>query len=134
MCIINCPLKIYIYYTQLIHSSAETHRLLKFLFRIMGRLVPAHNECRTFDCFMIAKPVFVLHLRLSNRFNKSRSICSLWLFICVINSSNELLPLRLYNCIKRISPCFLYDFRFSIYFSTFVAFLWKRCFSLLDFV
>ena len=45
ICIINCPLKKYIYTTlNLYIHPAETHRLLKFLFHIMGRLVPAHNN------------------------------------------------------------------------------------------
>ena len=45
-CIINCPLKkIYIYTTlNLYIHPAETHRLLKFLYHRMGRLVPAHNN------------------------------------------------------------------------------------------
>ena len=43
-CIINCPLKNNIYTLKLYIHPAETHRLLKFLFHIMGRLVPAHNK------------------------------------------------------------------------------------------
>ena len=42
--------KIYIYSTlNLYIHPAETHRLLKFSFHIMGRLVPAHNN-GTFPC------------------------------------------------------------------------------------
>ena len=33
-----------IYTLKLYIHPAETHRLLKFLFHIMGRLVPAHNN------------------------------------------------------------------------------------------
>ena len=36
--------KIIIYTLKLYNHPAETHRLLKFLFHIMGRLVPAHND------------------------------------------------------------------------------------------
>ena len=35
---------IYIYILKLYIHPAETHRLLKFLFHIMGRLVPAHKK------------------------------------------------------------------------------------------
>ena len=38
-------IKKYIYTSlNLYIHPAETHRLLKFLFHIMGRLVPAHNK------------------------------------------------------------------------------------------
>ena len=60
MCIINCPLKKYIYTLKLYNHPAETHRLLKFLFHIMGRLVPAHKDIAR--GFAYQKRDFLTHL------------------------------------------------------------------------
>ena len=56
-CIINCPLKknIYNIYTlKLYNHPAESHRLLKFFFHIMGRLVPAHNNKSCLDYYTLS--------------------------------------------------------------------------------
>ena len=43
MCIINCPLKMYIY-TQIIHSSRRNAQASQILISYNGPAVPAHNE------------------------------------------------------------------------------------------
>ena len=84
MFIINCPIKnIYIYTLKLYNHPAETHRLLKFLFHIMGRLVPAHNKLAHSNSRLSTEPNEEEIFPNSQWLDNLKIIFILFIFCCV---------------------------------------------------